>query len=123
MGQHIIKGKDGSTLELNFTYDNGLPTKPIINPAYQAMYSESTKQYALYIYIENEDLKDLGELVIEGYLSRNNNDKSEIWLFIQDVYLVLGNLNAKIIEELKNKQLAFCFFKDDKTFIKGIKLE
>jgi hypothetical protein len=123
MGQHTIKGKDGSTLELNFTYDNGLPTKPIINPAYQAMYSENTKQYALYIYLDEEDLKDLGEIIIEGYLSKNNNDKSEVWLFIKDVYLVLGNLSAKIIEELKNKQLAFCFFKDDKTFIKGIKLE
>lgn len=123
MGQHIITGKDGSTLDLNFTYDNGLPTKPIINPAYQAMYSESTKQYALYIYLEEEELNDLGEIEIEGYLSRNNNDESEIWLFIKDVYLVLGNLNAKIIEQLKNKNLGFCFFKDDKTFIKGIKLE
>jgi hypothetical protein len=123
MGQHIITGKDGSTLELNFTYDNGLPTKPIINPAYELYKIKNENTHMLYIYLDNEDLKDLGEIVIEGYLSRNNNDKSEIWLFIQDVYLVLGNLSAKIIEELKNKKLAFCFFKEDKTFIKGIKLE
>ena len=63
MGQHIITGNDGSTLTLNFMFDNGLPTKPIINPAYQSMYSESSKQHALYIYLEEEDLIDLGNSI------------------------------------------------------------
>ena len=108
------------TTTFNFKFDNGLPTKPIINPAYDiCVYEDNT--YALYVYLSEENLKDLGDLTISGYARSTLN--KEIWFFINEKYLVLANINDKIIDELDNENLAICFYSKNKEFIKGIKLE
>ena len=41
--------------------------------------------------------------------------------FGKKIECVFKNLNDKIIQELKNKNLGFCFFNLNKEFIKGFK--
>lgn len=120
MSEFKITGENGKTTTFTFKFDNGLPTKTIINPAYDiCAYDDNT--YALYVYLSEENIRDLGKIEIRGYANSLSN--KEIWFFINDKYLVLGNINDKIIEELNNARLAICFYNKNKDFIKGIKLE
>lgn len=121
MGQHIIEGKDGKNIELNFTFDNGLPTKPIIAPDYDTGYSKEENFYALSMYFSDEDLENLGDCNIDSiYTSKELN---ELWILINDNYVVLGDLDGKIISEAENKKLVYYFLKTDETFITGIRLD
>lgn len=119
MGKHIIEGKDGKNIELNFTFDNGLPTKPIIAPEYNISFSEKNNAQALCMYFSDKDLKELGDLDIKDvYFS-----KDELWLTINENYVVFEDLNDKIINEVKNKKLIYYFFrKEDNSFLKGTKI-
>ncbi len=118
MGQHIITGKDGSTLELNFSYDNGLPTKPIINPSYKTGYSEKNNFHVLSMYLNEEDLSNLGGLDIKQVFIF----EKEIWLAIDNHYVVFGNVPNLIILEAKNKKLVYYFYKENGTFIDGVRV-
>ena len=121
MGQHIIKGKDGSTLELNFTYDNGLPTKPIINPAYSTGYDEKENFHVLAMYLTNEDIQKLKTLSIAELFVFA--EEKQIWLAINNYYVVFDEITDKIINEAINKSLVYCFYEENGIFIKGTKLE
>ncbi len=121
MRQHIITGKDGSTLELNFTFDNGLPTKPIINPAYKTGFAEKENFYVLAMYLTDKDLFNLGDLdIIELFVF---DKEKEIWLVINDHYVVFDEITDRIIKASKNKKLVYYFFKENGDFIKGTQLE
>lgn len=106
----------------NLKYDNGLEIKPIVNPAHQSMYNQEENKFQQFIYLTDSDIKKLGELIVSDFFVDIKKKRGEIWLFINDVYLVLSDLNIKIIEELQKKKLDFCFFKEDKTFITGFRL-
>ena len=121
MSKFEITGENGKTTTFNFKFDNGLPTKPIINPSYDIGYNEEEKYYALSMYLTEEDLKQLEDLEIEDL--NYSEQLHEIWLTVNDKYIVLNEISDKIINELSNKKLVFCFFKEDKTFIYGLKLE
>jgi len=121
MGQHIITGKDGSTLELNFTYDNGLPTKPIINPAYSTGYAEKENFHVLAMYLTNEDIQKLNDLSIKKF--HVFEKEKQIWLVINEHYVVFDEITDKIINEAKNYKLVYCFYKENGDFIKGTQLE
>ncbi|NCP98442.1 hypothetical protein GW796_10790 [archaeon] len=71
------------------------------------------------MYFTEKDLKQLDDLDIDDvYFS-----KDELWLSINDYYVVFGNLSDKIINEVKNKKLVYYFFREDNTFIDGVQLE
>jgi hypothetical protein len=123
MSELKINTQNGSTTTFNFKFDNGLPVKPIINPAYQAKYSKEQDQYQLHIFLSKEEAEKIEDIEIEGYACEIINKRGNIWLIINDLYLVLGDLNVKIIEELQNKKLDFCFFNEENAFIKGVRLE
>jgi hypothetical protein len=107
---------------MNLRYDNGLSIKPIVNPAHQSMYLKEENKFQQFIFLTDSDIQKLGDLVVTDYFIDVKKKRGEIWLFINNVYLVLSDLNLKIIEELQNKRLDFCFFKEDKTFITGFRL-
>lgn len=119
MSEFKINGENGKTTTFNFKFDNGLPTKPIINPAYKTGYCKEENFYALSMYLTEDDLKQLGDLNITDL----NWGKSELWLTINNCYVVFGNLNDKIIEEIKNKKLVYYFFTENNKFIDGVQLE
>ncbi len=121
MGQHIITGKDGSTLELNFSYDNGLPTKPIINPTYSTGYAEKEKFHVLAMYLTEEDLKALNNLSITKFYVFEK--EKQIWLVINEHYVVFDEITDKIITEAKCYKLVYLFYKENGDFIKGTQLE
>ncbi|NCQ51797.1 hypothetical protein GW796_07880 [archaeon] len=121
MGKYIIDGKDGKNIELNFTFDNGLPTKPIIAPDYDVGYSKEEKFYALSMYFSNEDLETLEDCNIDSIYT--SKELKELWILINNHYVVFGDLDDKIIEEAENKKLVYYFFKSDETFITGIRID
>lgn len=121
MGQHIITGQDGSTLELNFTYDNGLPTKPIINPAYEIGYAEKENFHVLAMYLTDEDLNVLSDLSISKFYVFEK--ERQIWLVINEHYVVFDEITDIILNEAKNYKLVYCFYKENGNFIKGTQLE
>jgi hypothetical protein len=106
----------------NLKYDNGLDIRTIVNPAHQSMYNKEEDKFQQFIFLTDADIEKLGELYVNDYFIQMKKKRGEIWLFINDVYLVLSDLNVKIIEELQKKKLDFCFFKEDKTFITGFRL-
>ena len=121
MSEFKITGESGKTTTFNFKFDNGLPTKPIISPNYDIGYSKEKNFYALSMYFTEENLKQLGNLEIEDV--NYSEDLSELWLTINEHYVVFENLTDKIINEVENKKLKYYFFKEDKTFIDGVQLE
>jgi len=106
----------------NLKYDNGLDIKPIVNPAHQSMYLKENNKFQQFIYLSDSDIEKLGDLYVEDFFVDIKKKRGEIWLFVNDLYLVLSDLNTKIIEELQMKRLDFCFFKEDKTFITAFRL-
>lgn len=119
MSELKLTSDNGKTTTFTFKFDNGLPTKPILSPNFEIGYLRKDNLYALSIYFSELDLKKLESLDIKDvYFSSN-----ELWLTMNDHYIVFSNLDDIIIEAVKNKKLVYYFFKDDKTFIDGVQLE
>ena len=55
-------------------------------------------------------------------MEKIENEHVEIWLISETHYVVFENLNDKIIQELRNKNLGFYFFNEQKEFIRGFKV-
>ena len=105
-----LKKADGSPIKFNFQLPNGLPYKPLIIPHYKTVQDTITKQIAIYSYLEQDEINIFNSLKIDGNLGIFKKDDGEIWLIGNTHYIVFKNLNDKIIQELKNKNLGFCFF-------------
>lgn len=117
MSNFTINKQDGSKTTFNFILDNGLPVKPIIAPKYSECYFKEDNSNAIYIYLTEEEIKTLQTI---EKVSKNYVGDSEIWFEINEQYIVLGNVSAKIVKEFLNKKINIYFFKEDKTFIKGL---
>ncbi len=114
-----FKKEDGKPITFNFQLENGLPYKTIICPKFKVVKSNKTKEFGIYSYLNSEEIEILKNININSYLC----NLEEVWLISDNYYVVFENLNDTIIEELKNKNLGFCFFNLNKEFIKGIKFE
>jgi hypothetical protein len=123
MSELKINNQNGTTTTFTFKFDNGLTTKPMVSPEYKTMFSESENTHILFINLKNKEIEELQNLNIDGYFYEEKNGVGEIWLFINDKYLVMENLDAKIIEEFENKRLGFAFFREDGSLIKSIKIK
>lgn len=84
--------------------------------------NKDTKQIAIYSYLE-EELTIFKTLTVEENFGIFKNNEGEIWIICNTHYIGFKNLNNKIIEELKNKNLGFLFFNLNNNFIKGFKFE
>ena len=114
-----FKKTDGNPIRFNFQLPNGLPVKTILTPPFDFVHSSKTNEYGIYITFSQLELKDINQIDIIEFKIYNN----DIWIILKNHYIVLYNLNDKIIQELKNKNLGFCFFNLNKEFIKGFKFD
>ena len=117
-----LKKADGSPIKFNFQLPNGLPYKPLIIPHYKTVQDTITKQIAIYSYLEQDEINIFNSLKIDGNLGIFKKDDGEIWLIGNTHYIVFKNLNDKIIQELRNKNLGFYFFNEQEEFIRGFKV-
>ena len=117
-----FKKSDGKSTKFNFQLPNGLPYKPLIIPHYKTVQDTITKQIAIYSYLEQDEINIFNSLKIDGNLGIFKKDDGEIWLIGNTHYIVFKNLNDKIIQELRNKNLGFYFFNEQKEFIRGFKV-
>ena len=117
-----FKKTDGNPIKFNFQLPNGLPYKPLIIPHYKTVQDTITKQIAIYSYLEQDEINIFNSLKIDGNLGIFKKDDGEIWLIGNTHYVVFENLNDKIIQELRNKNLGFYFFNEQKEFIRGFKV-
>lgn len=120
--QSIIsfKKEDGNPITFNFQFENNLPIKPILNPKFKLVQSTTTKEFGIYITFTKNDQNTINSIDILNYKLFNNN---EFWLILKNCYIVLTEFNAKIIQEIQNNNLVFCFFNENNEFIEGFKLE
>lgn len=93
-----------------------MPVKPIIAPKYSECLLEDNSN-TLFVYLNDVEIEKLQDIKATTSYCINN----EIWLDINEIYLVLSDVSAKIIKDFINKKINIYFFKEDKSFIKGIK--
>ena len=124
MNESIVEFKktDGNPIKFNFQLPNGLPYKPLIIPELKFVRSKKTNEFGLYSYYKNEYLPIIKNIHFTNYMEKIENEHVEIWLMSETHYVVFENLNDKIIQELRNKNLGFYFFNEQKEFIRGFKV-
>ena|SRR5579875_1622887 len=123
MSSTTVKKANGENITFNFKLENGLPVKPIILPAYQEGYSNSSKRYVLSIFLEKVDLEKLKVFKIEKQYTLQTKKENEIWLLINEHYIAMNKISDIIIEALNKGNLDVCFYDIDKKFIIGFNSE
>ena len=114
-----LKKADGSPIKFNFQLPNGLPVKTILTPPFDFVHSSKTNEYGIYITFSQLELKDINKIDIIEFKIYNN----DIWIILKNHYIVLYNLNDKIMNELNKNNLVFCFFDENEKFLTGLKLD
>lgn len=110
---------DGKPITFNFQLENGLPYKPILSPDFRFVHSKKTNEFGIYINFSNSQLDEIISLEVIGFKLENN----DFWIILNNCYIVLYNLNDKIMNELQRNNIVFCFFDDNEKFLNGFKLE
>lgn len=111
-----FKKEDGKPINFNFQLENGLPYKTILSPNFKFVHSKKTDEFGIYITFSNNELIELNIIDFKLF----NND---FWIILNNHYIVLYNLNDKIMNELNKNNLVFCFFDENEKFLNGFKLE
>jgi hypothetical protein len=117
-----FKKADASTIKFNFELPNGLPYKKTLFPNFKLVQSTTTKEFGIYIKFEKGDIENISQdniKVINYKLFENN----ELWLILNNYYVVLRNLSYQIINEINNNNLVFCFFDENESFLNGFRFE
>ena len=96
-----LKKADGSPIKFNFQLPNGLPVKTILTPPFDFVHSSKTNKYEIYITFSQLELKDINKIDIIEFKIYNN----DIWIILKNHYIVLYNLNDKIMNELNKNNL------------------
>lgn len=114
-----FKKSDGKPITFNFQLENGLPYKPILTPKFKLVQSTTSKEYGIYITLTMEELNTINLININQYKLFNK----ELWLMFDNSYIVLSEFDDKIIEEIQNNNLIFCFFNEQNEFIEGFRFD
>ena len=109
-----IQLNNENNTQVEFTYDNGLPYKKSIRPEIEYGNWKKNNQIALikvkltdYEISLFEDKNNIDLISING----NNN---EIWIDLEDVYLVLKG-SKFLNKKFQNKKFMFVFFENEKA--------
>ena len=105
-----IKLNNKNKTEINFSYDNGLPYKKAIRPAIEYGDWKKNPQIALIKVNLSDDEILLFKDIFNINCHRIVGLKNEIWLDLNDVYLVL-NANDYLDEKLQTEKFMLAFLK------------
>lgn len=114
-----IKKNDGTPIKFNFQYENGLPVKPIIYPPFEALKNKKNNINSLYIFLPDDFIKNNNNINIEDIYIENDLN---IWIVLENYYIVLQKNPSIIIESVKNKKINIRFFDTNKIIISGFNI-
>jgi hypothetical protein len=94
-----------------------ITNKSSIEASYDIMHLSKEQYYLISIVINNINLNKFDSFQINSFSSSLH--AKEIWLLIKEQYIILKNLDLKIIQELHKGNIVFDFIDENKkTLIK-----
>ena len=114
-----LKKADGASIKFNFQFENGLPIKPLLNVNGSIWYSKKDDCYGISIILTKDDLKKVTNYTINtvSYHETDNLLKENIWVHLENIYLVMQNLDKENITKLKNNGVAVLFFSEENILL------
>ena len=114
-----LKKADGASIKFNFQFENGLPIKPLLNVNGSIWYSKKDDCYGISIILTKDDLKKVTNYTINNfsYHETDNLLKENIWVHLENIYLVMQNLDKENINKLKNNGVAVLFFSEENILL------
>ena len=114
-----LKKADGASIKFNFQFENGLPIKPLLNVNGSIWYSKKDDCYGVSIILTKDDLKKVTNYTINNfsYHETDNLLKENIWVHLENIYLVMQNLDKENIKKLKNNGVAVLFFSEENILL------
>lgn len=101
-----MKKNDGTTIQFNFQYENGLPIKPILRPKFKIL-SNSNNNLLFCVYLKPSFIDNNKTINPENI---SFDIKSNLWIYLKESYIVLMNIPDKIITNIKNNNFELSFF-------------
>lgn len=100
-------------------YSNGLPYKPVVYPmSHDLLFLEEEQINGLCVYMADDVLKELGAFQI----STVDLEDGELWVSVNDTYVVVPNLSEKTLECINEKKLLISFFDSKVKTVMGLKI-
>ena len=105
-----LKKADGKPITFNFQFENGLPVKPLLKVKREIWINENSL-YGITVMLSEEDMKHIINFNIKeiSYHETNNSDIKAIWIHLEKCYLILSNINSKLLVKMLEKKLLFIF--------------
>ena len=114
-----LKKADGAPIKFNFQFENGLPIKPLLNVNGSIWYSKKDDCYGISIILTKDDLKQVTNYTVNtiSYHETDNLLKENIWIHLENMYLVMQNLDKANTIKLKNNGIAVLFFNEEQVVL------
>ena len=114
-----LKKADGASIKFNFQFENGLPIKPLLNVNGSIWYSKKDDCYGISIILTKDDLKQVTNYTVNtiSYHETDNLLKENIWIHLENMYLVMQNLDKANTIKLKNNGIAVLFFNEEQVVL------
>ena len=105
-----LKKADNKTITFNFQFKNGLPVKPLLKVKREIWINENSL-YGITVMLSEEDMKHIIDFNIKeiSYHETNDSDIKTIWIHLEKCYLILSNINSKLLVKMLEKKLLFIF--------------
>jgi hypothetical protein len=111
--------EDGNPITFNFQLENGLSVKPILNPPFDVFKNKKDSTLSIHIYLTTENISLIQSFSINDiYVEKEKN----IWIILENGYIVLHKLPDTIISSIKNKNIIIVFFDTNKNIISQFKI-
>lgn len=86
-------------------FENGLPIRPIIKPLFETIPQKDKPKAQITIFLLKEEVQLLGNLSID--FVAHSNEAREIWVAINNHYVVFENVPIQLIENASKNQIEF----------------
>mgnify|MGYP003437605945 FL=1 len=116
MNESIVEFKktDGNPIKFNFQLPNGFPVKTILNPPFDIFKSKKDESFFIHITLSTDNLNLIKDLSIKDLFLE---DERNLWIILNNEYIVLNELPDIIINSVKNKNIYIGFLDTSKKII------